>query len=136
MNTPPFNNFASLRKAAIAVAIERTSDVFQCEPDFCFMLISRNGIIQDFFFSSERLAEWRLVEERLYIAADIMRIDISLILDKIWQRIQDGRNQPEACPPVTDWTEWLPKAYSGMYDEITPPYFDTDVVVTRITKRE
>lgn len=57
MNVPSINNFESLRKAAIAVAIKRASDVFQCEPDFCFTLISRNGIIEESLISSERLAE-------------------------------------------------------------------------------
>lgn len=135
MNSPLFN-FESLRKAAIAVAMERTSDVILCAPDFCFTLISRNGIIQDYFFGSKRQAEWRLVEVRLYIAADILRVDIWWSLVKIWEHIREGQEQSEICPPVGDWTEWLPKAWGTCDDDVTPPYYDTDVVVDRITIRE
>ena len=135
MNTPPSNDFESLRQAAIAVAVERTSDIHQCGADFCFTSISRNGITQEFVLSSERHAEWRLLEERIYISADIMRIDLYPIIEEVWLGNVEARDRPETCPPVVDWTEWLPKTREG-WDEITPPHFDTDLVVTRVTKRE
>ena len=126
MKPIPIDDPDAFRKAAIAVAIERTSDPYPKGDEWLYDYMYRNGVLLSRSCSSLGHAEYEVTIARLGIAADILRLDIREIMNRLHALSTDCMLHPESAPPVGTWTNWLPKASEVLTLLERGHYFDVN----------
>lgn len=124
MDRIPNDQEAAARKAAIARAIERTSDLYHGDEDWRFSYIWRNGVTLERIYPSRRKAEYELAIIRLGIAADLLRLDIRKTMNYIYDLSQTLNSFPDDVPDMGLWTNWLPLASEVRRTPKGRQYFD------------
>lgn len=107
MKPEPLNNPELIRKAAIAQAVERTSDVYNRNEKWCFQHMWRTGRLVEWKYSSKCEAEYRLAIVCLGIAADIMLLDIREAMGRLSILAYEAGNYD--TPRIGPWVKWLPR---------------------------
>lgn len=124
MDKKPTNQEEVARKAAIARAIERTSDLYHGDAHWYFDHMWLDGFILERKYSSRRQAEYELAIARLGIAADLLRFDMRETMNYIRRLSFMLGYYPEDIPDMGLWTDWLPMASEVTRTPQGRNYFD------------
>ena len=124
MDKEPTNQEKAARKAAIARAIERTSDLYHGDSHWCFDHMWLDGFILVRDYSSRRQADYALAIARLGIAADLLRLDIRETMNYLGRLSFMLDHSPEDVPDMGLWTVWLPMASEVKRTPKGRNYFD------------
>lgn len=114
----PYPNFSE----AVAAVHKRTTDVTKHGRAWGYTLVDWQGKKRRQIFESRRLAEWRLTEVRLCIIADILRLDILKILERIHDAQKRAFIDPFQSEEAGDWKKYIPDGLNRYDPEEHPPF--------------
>lgn len=87
-----------------------------------YTLVDWQGKKRRQIFESRRLAEWRLVEVRLCMIADILRLNILEILDRIYDAQKRAFIDPFQSEEAGDWKKYIRDGLNRYDPEEYPPF--------------